>query len=134
MCTCRTGACQRLTMRRSQTRGMFGIPVIFGHRAISPEKWTFLDRRFTTRNTCKNSLLPAHLGGPFSDICFRTYRGVSSANAHLSHSASSCFFYTRIFSQVLVTDSYTYSEHTASEMCSAARVHACLRRTAAALP
>ena len=65
-----------------------------------------------TRNACKNSLLSHRLAGPFSDTCFRTYRGKSCANAHLSHSATSCFSSTKIFSKVLVTDFYTNSEHT----------------------
>jgi hypothetical protein len=50
---------------------------MFGHRAISPEQWTFSDSRFMTRHTCKNSLLSPRLAGPFSDTRFRTYQGVS---------------------------------------------------------
>ena len=57
--------------------GKFGIRVIFGHRAISPEKWAFSDRRVMTRHACKNRLLSRRLAGPFSDTGFRTYRGMS---------------------------------------------------------
>jgi hypothetical protein len=96
---------------------MFGIRVISGHRAISPEKCTFSDRRFIPRHTCKNRLLSHRLAGPFSDTCFRTSRGVLRANAHLSHSASGCFSYTEIFSKVLMTDFYTYSDVVGESDC-----------------
>jgi hypothetical protein len=50
-----------------------------------------------TCNACKNRLLSHRLAGPFSDTCDRTYRGKSCANAHLSHSATNGFSYTKIF-------------------------------------
>jgi hypothetical protein len=65
------------TFQKCTSRGKFGIRVIFGHRAVSPEKCTFSDRRFIPHNPCKNRLLSHCLAGPFSDTCFRMSRGVS---------------------------------------------------------
>jgi transposase len=55
-----------------------GVPigtVRFGHRAVSPETWTFSDGRPVQLHACQNSMLYHRWAEPFSDTCFYTSRG-----------------------------------------------------------
>jgi hypothetical protein len=98
----------------TSTWGMFRIRVIFGHSAISPEKWTFSDGRPVQPHACKNKLLSHRLAKPFSDIYLYTDRAAWRVKAHLVNHASGCFSGTYIVSSVLVTGFCTYPELTST--------------------
>jgi hypothetical protein len=70
---------------------MFGIRVIFGYRAISPEKWIFSDRRSLPLNSCKNHVLRYRLADSFSDTYLCTSQGAWRVISNVDNNVSGCF-------------------------------------------
>jgi hypothetical protein len=67
---------------------MFGIRVISGHWAVSPETETFSDGKPDALHTCKNNMLSHRLAEPFPDTWLCTHRGVGRVKLNSDQHAS----------------------------------------------